>query len=447
MAGMDFLRVNPGIETFQSGMDRAGRRRALDQETAQRDIEFRQQQDTDAALRRGIGAFYADDQPPVNQPAPPGVSAAAQPVAVPAPPPATFSAPPAANVADGFGDDPRLPPAQQGAPAAAPQAGPSFAAPAVRAAPARRGGAYADAIRALSKAPGGGRTMMALHGQDVQNQRADAESQRKIQHDGQVMWLKAVNDGDLKMAQHIGRQYGLQLPPDIYTNRQSLTDVRVATNLAKTMGITDDVTAVAFVDAYIDARQKGADEGTATRSATAAAKAGTGGPGKAVHWAVDKDQNVTGFDNRGNPIRTGVKARPNQWEVYGPSGAAGGGGSKQQQFAEWRIKTLVASGVPEKEAQKMVAGGTANRPLTAAQRLTAGNRLLSSTDRMGRKIYPNLDAALRAIDSAATGAGGPPAEPAAPAAPGAPGPGSAAPAAASNVVMFDPVKGTWSDGK
>jgi len=418
--GIEFARRNPGIESFQTGMTNAGRRRALDDENYRRNVEFGNEQATDAALRQGIGAYYAD-QPQANQPAPPGVSAAAQPVATPAPPPAQFSAPAPTNVADGFGDAQRLPPDQQGAPAPAATPTGTFATPAVRAAP--RNTAFGNAMRTLARAPGGGRTMMAMHQQDQQGQRSDAQENRRLQHDGQVLWLKAIDAGDLRMAQHIGQQYGLQLPPDIYTNRKSLTDVKVATNTAKSLGITDDMMAVSFVDAYVDARQKGADEGTATRAATAAVKSGASGPGKAVHWAVDDAHQVTGFDARGTPIRTGVKARPLKHEMGGGGGAAdGAGGSKQQQFAKWRIDTLVASGVPLPEAQKMVAGGSANKPVTGAQRLAAANRLLGSTDRMGRKLYPDLNAALKAIDSATSGAGGP--------APAAPQPGAEAPAGA-----------------
>jgi hypothetical protein len=293
---------------------------------------------------------------------------------------------------------------------------------------------YAKLQTSLAKAPGSGHSMMQLFAADQTSQRAGAVENRKLQAEGHKLWVQALKDGDVKMAQSIGQQYGLNIPPQIYTDRGMMIDARVAANLSKTMGIKDDQAAL-FVEAFLKARHEGADQGQAAQKAAASAANGLSGSGKAVHWAVNDKHEVTGFDARGRSIPTGVKARPNKFELYPPAApGAAGATSKQRQYAQWRIDTLVSSGTPISEAQQIVAAGTAHRPLTASQRLNAANKLLGATDRMGRKIYPNLDAALKAVDAARSGSNAPAAEPAPAAAP-------AAPAGPSSRLRFNPSSG------
>lgn len=435
---MQFNTSSPGIAAFNAGIDRNANRRRQDDEAARARITFENQQSTDAALRSGIGAFYADD---VNQPAPPGVSAAAQPVATPAPAgpavgPTTLAprAPYAAAQApsgDGFGDAAPLPPAQSGAPAA-PAAQPTAvrAAPSVTTRPS--GGAYNRIQSALAKAPGSGQTMMSLFSADVTSQRNAQVEQRKLEAEGHKLWVQSLKDGDVGMAKEIGKRYNLNIPDQIYNDRGMMIDARVAANLSKTMGVKDDQ-AAAFVDGFLKARHSGADQGQA---AQAGAKAASEAGGSIVHWAVDQQHNVTGFDKRGTPTNTGVKARDQKWEVYPPNASGAGAGSKQREFAEWRIKTLVAGGMLEAQAQQLVAGGASTRPPSPQQRAQLGRQLMNQKDQFGRPIYKTLNDALKAADQAL--AGTPPA--AAPAASPTPAPGAEAPAAASPSAAAAPTR-------
>lgn len=335
---IEFNRVNPAIGQFHSNMSRFGQERRADDEAARTRLTYENAIATDKALRQGIGAIYAEPAtgaPPA--PLPPQEVAPTQPApAAPAPTPALgpttlgprapFSA--ATTEPAPFGEDPRLPLDQQGAApvtAAAPAAQPT----AVRAAPSVRS-QFGQVQNALAKAPGTGHSMMQLFSADQTSARAGAVEQRKLEAEGHKMWVAALKEGDVKMAQQIGKQYGLNIPDQIYNDRGMAIDMRVAANMTKTMGITDD-RAASFVSKYMEARHNGADQGVAARAAAAAAES-IGG--KAAHWYVDENRNVVALDAHNNPVagKGGPKARETRYEMYPPN--AGGAGGKQSVFQQ-----------------------------------------------------------------------------------------------------------------
>jgi len=82
-------------------------------------------------------------------------------------------------------------------------------------------------------------------------------------------------------------------------------------------------------------------------------------------------------------------------------GTGGATGGKQQQFAQWRLEMLMRSGVPEKEATRIVAGG-AGHVFTPRDELRAGMHLFANAkDRFGRPLFKSLEEARVAVRRAA----------------------------------------------
>ena len=77
----------------------------------------------------------------------------------------------------------------------------------------------------------------------------------------------------------------------------------------------------------------------------------------------------------------------------------GGGGSKQQQYAQWRIQTLTGAGVPEDQARRIVAGGGQSYlgPRDVAR---MAQNLMKMTDENFNPLYPNINAATQAAQAA-----------------------------------------------
>lgn len=189
---VDFA-TDPGTDSLLRGLDAGMRAR-----------QQRQAVETDAALRRGIGAMLDGQQQPQAAPAPvmaPQPVPAAQPRA--AAPTAAPARPSTVNPPIGTPPAPDAAPPPQPPPAAAPQARPA-------AMPAPQGGGrYDPLLRELTGASGGGAAALQVLGQQS---REDAIAERRRHQLGRLS-MQALARGDVATGQYWADQAGIPLPP------------------------------------------------------------------------------------------------------------------------------------------------------------------------------------------------------------------------------------------
>ena len=366
---------------------------------ASRDMTLRRAQEEsmalDRALREGLRPAV---QAPVAAPAP----------AAPAGP-AYESIEPAHG-----GDTPIGDIVQERAPAAAP----------VTAAPERPAiSAYTTLMERLAGAPGGGRAMLTLHGQEQTRQAAAGTRQQAAQNQGWSQFNKFLDDRNVDAARTIAKQYQLGIPDEAWTNIQFRNSMLIGNDYAKSAFHIQDPDRPVFLGRYMERIGNGEDPDTAAQGALTELRAPEGGEGQPrlrgrVTTVTDqKTGKVYKVDQYGNKVEVeGVTGR-----VFGGGrgGAGGAAGGKQQQYAQWRIQTLVAAGVPLVEAQRTVAGG--ERRATSYNAASIAARLFNAQDEMGRRLYPTYQHALKAAQEAL---GQPLPQPGAPPAPGRPPLGS-----------------------
>lgn len=355
---IQMLRENAAIPALERTVALGEEQRQRRQAEAQAEYKLQQEIGADRAMREGIGQFYAN-RPAVSGPVvtAPNTPSAPQ-VTVPAPQVAPQAPAPVVSpdVVSGPGTNPDygdLPSSAAPRPNAVPRevdmlntpvtAAPAAAAsvpatppsvpntsattPAVPAAapgmppttasamPARGGPADISPIMSrLAQTPGTGHAALQMFTADQHNQAQartlQAQSDRQARLEGDKLWIQALKDGDVQMAQTIGQQYGMNIPPEMYKNRGFMLDARLAATLAHSIpGLKDGEGGATFVDEFLKAKMSGADNQTAAQKAAAAARKIEPGM-KAVHWAVDENGEVTGFTAAGKPISTGVTARP-----------------------------------------------------------------------------------------------------------------------------------------
>ena len=408
MPEIQFASVAPGIAMFNANMAQGDMQRRQAEEDAIRRVQFEQAQGADAAQRAAAAGYFAG-QPAANlgQPAP--VPDVATPTQVPNPAATTpvVTPTPSMNPADNP-DYGGVPPRAAPAPNMPPRAGvdvpatvstpPGIAAfstqPVSGPAPRDR---FADMASTLSKAPGTGAQLMNMVGTHMTATRAQASEARKLQAEGNKEMLSYLKDGDVAMAQQAAKQYGIQIPDEVWKNRKLVMNLRLGATLAKTMGVKDEH-AVHFVDGFTHALAAGLPEDQAV---IAGLKEVPKGGIEVKHTVVGQGDKVYGIGPHGETMDLGIKARPQKWEFAGAGGA--GGGSKQQQYAEWRIKTLTAAGMPDKQAQQLVAGGAGTRPINQQQRVSLAKGLMSAKGAGGiTPLYKTLNEALKAVDEAIT---------------------------------------------
>lgn len=86
-----------------------------------------------------------------------------------------------------------------------------------------------------------------------------------------------------------------------------------------------------------------------------------------------------------------------------PAGTGGGGRAaeepKAMQTMRWRIKTLIESGLPLEDAQRIVAGG-ASMQISPGTKARLAAQLMKVTNADMSPMYPNLGAAMQAVEEA-----------------------------------------------
>lgn len=454
---MNFASVKPGIDTFNANVARGDQQRSQEESDFQRRAQFEQAQGADRGVRNAISAFYANRA--AATPAAPVPTTPFQPAPAPAPivmPPAqptNMSVGPAGNQASwettggvrvpnaqDFGNAPAVSQPAVPAPATAPavsnagpaasNAGPavSNAQPAPSAQPTGRGD-LAAMMGELAKSPGTSQSMMHLFSTDVTSQRAAAVEERKLKAEGNKEMLAHLKDGDVKMAQAVAQQYGINIPPEVWQNRSLVMNLRLGANLAKTMGVKDDH-AVHFVQGFVEGLAGGLPEDKAVLQGLKNVPAKDGFEAK--HWDKKPNGEVVAFNAQGDSKDTGVIAHvPKEANTLGrPSATI----QNRNDMAE-RLKKAYP-GLDEGTVQKMVVNPRAT--VTTQDLLRVQDHMRKLT-KLGQPVYKTeadvQAAARRAVDAAradaAAMAGEAAREPDAPG-PAAPGPRAPAPAAAPN---------------
>lgn len=353
--------VKPSLDIFRQGV--AAHEQAQRAET--QDFEQRRRVDNevalDRAIREGVAAEQARSQQPVAAPAPPAA-------------PATQMV----SIAPDTGGDTEIGPLVEERPLgnAAPQQ------PAIGGFTARGPSAL---MSRLTQTPGAGATVLALHNQN-----------QKARDAAEVQTIKALHGGEPEVAATIARQYGINIPEEVIRNTTFQREMKQLGATIKALGVSDDLMAVNITRDYLAARQAGADERVALEQAMGKAKATVKPP--ATTWSPTHNafvEHPSADHPQGRALQPpALPAR----QVGGNRPGGGGGGSRQLEYAQWRIKTLVSAGVPEQQAQQIVAGGVKGPTSLNAAQIAA--RLFNTTDDAGNRIYPNYQAALTAARNA-----------------------------------------------
>ena len=399
---MAILTQNPAIGAFQSGV-RFGdeERRAADSELQNRMLFERQlraeseKRAMDNALRTALGEHYAS-QGQVQPSVAPAMPAA------PGPAPMPTMQPPAATAP--------MPSMQDPAQTAPMPQQPAIAA--VAAPQAQQRSAYAPIMSKLAGTPGSGQAMMQMFSADRQGQAQAAVEARKVKAEGAKEAFAALKEGNIKLARAINDHFGLGIPAQAWGDRNFNTAILKASGIAKAYGLKDDYGAAflrGYVETYAGAIGQGVPQEQAEQAATqAAVSAMPKGAFEIKHWAPNDKGEIIGFGNRPDQQHnTGVKARPTSTELrisnpgaFPGRGGAAGGGSKQQAYAEWRIETLTASGMPRDQANRIVAGGSSQAfgPKDVAR--MASSLMRSLDPNTGFPIYKNIREATTAAQEA-----------------------------------------------
>jgi hypothetical protein len=296
-------------------------------------------------------------------------------------------------------------------------------------------------MQELAKTPGTGAAMMQLFARDSESQRQAKIEQQRLRQEGLRLFTDASKNNDIATMRAVARNYDLGIPPEALQRREVLAEIGAGINTAKTLGITDDERAIAFAKGYVETLSRTNDPRASIQAGFAEAQK-VPAKQRIGNYHVNEKGEIVGFTESGQPVPTGVKARPLKWERELGAGGAQPPGSKQREYAEWRIRTLVAAGMSEREAQLIVAGGAGYRPITEKERVSLAQRLLNAKDRFGKPLYRTLPEAMGAVDEALGQPRGPTPVPEPSA--GAPAPSSSA---RTPIIMYDPITGRWSDGR
>lgn len=408
---IQFNRTNPAIASFNAGQQIDDQRRAQEEAAFRQRYQDERAAGVDTALRTGIGAMYA--RPPAA--AAPAAIANPEPMPPHAPTEVQTPAPmPAATFPNTGGDDVVVPgsvaaanamPTTPPAPAIASMTAqaPAPAAPAPAAAQPQ-GSRYQPLMESLAKTPGGGAAMMQAH------QQASLEDQRK--QAAEIQAIRALHNAEPNVAEAIARQFGINIPPEVIRDRKFQHEMAELGKSLKGIGVNDDNAAMQITRQYLEGRKNGMSAQDAWTNALAGVKVAPKQTG--VNSVYDSNRGVfVDRPNEENP--NGVVRQPPGMPSrnYNPNSGAGGGTSKQQQYAEWRIKTLVQGGMSEQQAGAIVAG---RAPQVSEKNVADMARaLLKLTDPDGNRLYPNLNASLKAARDALGGGAGQPGRGSAPA--------------------------------
>lgn len=348
---VQFIRRNAPAEGWTAGIQLGAQQAAADERDFRERAKFTQGQNVDAAVRRGIGSIYM----PTGQPA-------------------ATNTPPATNLA--------LPSEPEFGGAAMPSERP--------AATPVRGGPYDAAIGEMVKTPGAGDAALRMHQANVAA-REKSQVNERARTQAEIQLFKALDAMDPRVAEGIARKYNVNIPPEVLRDRGFQREMKELGDQIKASGITDDGAALSIRKEYLKSRKSGADQPTAWSAAFENTQAPSSA--KASDWIYDA--------NRGAWVRRPSAAGGSpEASVVAPTGlppraASAGGGSRAQQYAEWRLQTLVQAGMPEAEAKRIVAGGSA---LAVGQKdvTRLASNLMKVTDRLGKPLYKTLDEAMAA---------------------------------------------------
>ena len=303
MAGIQFINTNPAIDQFNAQVQRGDQARRLEEEDFMRRFQLEQAMGTDKARRAGAEVYFASQPaaaPPIAQfqAAPQAQTASAPPAQLP---PQTEPSP--------FGEDPRLPAAQAAPAISAVQTQPM----AVRTPAAGQDDRYTRMAATMAKTPGTGADLLHMVTADATTRRFAAIEERKLHMEGIKLFTDASKNGDVATMRAVSQRYDLGIPPEALNRREIMANIAAGVNTAKSMGITDDQTAIAFGMGYVESIAIGADPRTAIQAGLKSAQGVTKtGVGDISHWEHSPDNTVWGFNKKGERLNTGFKARPPQ---------------------------------------------------------------------------------------------------------------------------------------
>lgn len=326
MPGIQFIRRNPAIDQFNAQVQSGDQARRLEEQDFRQRFQLEQQLGLDRGIRGVFGrAAAAQPMPTVaGAPAITQIQAAPQ---VPNPAATTPIVSPDQSIAPednpDFGGPSRAAPLPNAQPRAgvdvpATVAGPQ---PVATAAPlsrvqARSGGpgSYRDVMAGLANVPGAGATMMNLYSSERKDRGTASLEERKLHMEGIKLFTDASKNGDVATMRAVSQRYDLGIPPEALNRREIMANIAAGVNTAKSMGITDDQTAIAFGMGYVESIATGADPRAAIQSGLAAAQKakGAGADFKPKHWFVGPDNTVQAAGEDMSVRSTGAKARPPQ---------------------------------------------------------------------------------------------------------------------------------------
>lgn len=390
---INFASARPGIDLFNANVARGDQQRSQEERDFERRAQMEQAQGADRGLRNAISAYYAQKQAPVA----PVPTTAFQPTPAQVPNPAATtpvvspdqSMDPADN--PDYGGPTRASPMPNQVPrsgvdvpatvAAPPAPAPAPGAPGTIAkVMGRPGNDFGPMMSELAKQPGTGSSMMSLFSTDLTSQRSAAVENRKMQAEGNKEMLAHLKNGDVQMAQSVAKQYGIQIPDEVWKNRSLVMQLRLGANLAKTMGVKDDH-AVHFVQGFTEGVASGMPEDQAVMQGLKnVPKAGFELKGV----VTDENNQVVGYDKSGATKQLGVKARPQKWQVSG--GGSGERATATVQNRDDMAKRLKVAypGLDDSIVQRLVVNPRAQITAQDIMRTEAGMRKLTN---MGRPVY------------------------------------------------------------
>lgn len=312
------------IDRFNANVARGDQERRAEEQDFMRRMQMEQAQGVDAAQRSGASAFFARPQ------AAPVQTTQFQPTPAAVPNPAlttpVVSPDQSMNPADNpdYGGPTRAAPMPNavpglgaGVPATVPGQ-PAIASvtaqpPSMQARPGASGrDSYAQMASTFAKTPGMGSTMMGMANASMTSDRAAAVEQRKMDHEGVGHFVAARKNKDIESMRLVNRQYKLGIPEEVLNNREATFQMMTSMDLAENIGKAKNPEMVmGFSKGYMHAKASGASDQQAIQAGNAEAQK-IQPTFKATHWDHGPDNEVVGFNAKGEQLKTGFKSRAPQ---------------------------------------------------------------------------------------------------------------------------------------
>lgn len=325
MPEIQYASAAPGIAMFNANMTQGDAQRRQAEEDAIRRVQFEQSQSADAAQRLAAAGYFAPpgaaapgtQAAPVQTPTQVPNPAATTPVVTPNPSLLAVDNPDTGGVPARAAPAPNMPPRAGVDVPATVQGPPAIAAFSAQpqAAAARPGqDRFGEMAKTLAGTPGTGAQLMNMVGTSMTADRAHETQLAKNRVEANKEIIGYLRDGDIDMARVTANTHGIQIPDEVWNNKNMVMQMRVGANIAKTSGIKDEH-AVHFMQGYMEGISGGLQPGEAARKALSAMPKDTF---ELKHVEADAGGNAIGVDKTGQTKDLGFKMRQ-------PRGALEGG--------------------------------------------------------------------------------------------------------------------------